>query len=140
MNSDALMEMRAHTHYVNNVFYEFLENIVMKVAYFLFKNYFQNSWTTKILLTFAQIYSGRVDSTIWSMFQNVSVVEQTNVITYDWVAYFLYSWRQYYTLKYSWVLPKTTNRSVIPNSLDEFVWIVFVITHIGTRLCCCSVC
>lgn len=83
MNSDALMKMRAHTHYVNNVFYEFLENIVMKVAYFLFKYCLQNSCTTNILLTFAQIYSGRVDSTIWSMFQNVSVVEQTNVITYD---------------------------------------------------------
>lgn len=43
MNSDAIMKMRAHTHYVNNVFYEFLENITMKVAYFLFKNYLQNS-------------------------------------------------------------------------------------------------
>lgn len=85
MNSDALIKMRAHTHYVNNVFYEFLENIVMKVAYFLFKYCLQNSCTTNILLTFNlfKIYSGRVDSTIWSMFKNVSVVEQTDVITYD---------------------------------------------------------
>lgn len=74
MNSDPLIKMRAHTLCVNNAFYEFLENITIKATYLLFKNYLQNSWTTKILLTFAQIYLGRFDSTIWSVFKNVSVV------------------------------------------------------------------
>lgn len=117
MNSDPLMKMRAHTLCVNNVFYEFLENISMKATYLLFKNYLQNSWTSKILLTFARIYSGRFDSTIWSVFKNVSVVEQTDVIIYNWVlSIFLYSWRQYYTQKVL-VLPKITNRSRMSMSI-----------------------
>lgn len=75
--------MRAHTHYVNNVFYEFLENIVMKVAYFYSKIISKTAELQQFCLL-SHNYSGRVDSTIWSVFKNVSVVKQTDVITYYW--------------------------------------------------------